>query len=197
MRRALVVAEVALALTLLTGGALLLESFVRLQSANLGFNPENVLVGVVSPPRTTYDTRPKYRAFYDQVLEKASAIPGVETAALTSVLPLSGDSDMNFSIEGRPVPSAQSETPVTWYRLVSAGYFDAMGMTLRRGQLFSAGEAAPSVVVNETFARKYFPGGDPIGRRLRFGGDDSPWANIIGIVGDVKARGAREAAKVE
>jgi putative ABC transport system permease protein len=197
MRRALVVAEIALALTLLTGGALLLESFVRLQSANLGFNPENVLVGSVNPPRTTYDTRPKYRAFYDQVLEKAGAIPGVEKAALTSVLPLSGDNDMNFSIEGRPAPSSQSETPVTWYRLVSAGYFDAMGMTLGRGKSFSAGEAVPSVVVNEAFARKYFPGEDPIGRRLRFGGDDSPWASIIGIVGDVKARGAREAARVE
>ena len=74
MRRALVVVEVALALTLLTGGALLLESFVRLQAANLGFNPENVLVGVVNPPRTTYGTRPKYRAFYDQVLNHVDQV---------------------------------------------------------------------------------------------------------------------------
>ncbi len=196
MRRALVVSEIALALTLLTGGALLLETFVRLQSADLGFDPRDVLVGSVNPPRTTYDTRPKYIAFYDQVLEKARAIPGVQKAALASVLPLSGDSDMNFSIEGRPAPTSQSETPVTWYRLVSAGYFDAMGMRLRRGRVFVDREAAPSVVVNETFARKYFPGEDPIGRRVRFS-DDSPWSSIIGIIADAKARGAREAPKVE
>jgi len=91
LRSALVVAEIALALVLLTGGALLMQTFVRLLSADLGFNPENVLVGFVNPPRTAYKTAAEYRAFYDQVLEKASALPGVQKAALASVLPLSGD----------------------------------------------------------------------------------------------------------
>ena len=198
LRRALVVAEIALALMLLTGGALLLQTFVRLQSADLGFNPENVLVGSVNPPRASYDTRAKYHALYDQLLEKAAALPGVQQAALASVLPLSGDSDTSFSIEGRPAPASQSETPITWYRQVSAGYFDAMGMTMRRGRVFAAGEPAPSVVVNETFVRTFFPREDPLGRRVRFSSEaDDPWFTIVGVVADAKARGAREAAKVE
>ena len=198
VRRALVVAEIALALMLLTGGALLLQTFVRLQSADLGFDPENVLVGFVNPPRASYDSREKRRALYDQLLEKASALPGVQQAALASVLPLSGDSDTSFSIEGRPAPLSQSETPVTWYRQVSAGYFDAMGMRMRRGRVFTTGEPAPSVVVNETFVRTFFPREEPLGRRVRFGGEAAdPWFTIIGVVADAKARGAREAAKVE
>ena len=187
IRRTLVVAEIALALILLTGGALLLETFVRLQSADLGFNPENVLVGSVNPPRVSYDTPPKLRALYDQVLEKAAALPGVQKAALASVLPLSGDSDTSFSIEGRPAPATQSETPITWYRQVSAGYFDAMGMTIRRGRAFAAGEPAPSVVVNETFVRTFFPREEPLGRRVRF--SEAP---ADPVVHDHRRRGRRE-----
>ena len=197
LRRSLVAAEVAIALVLLTGGGLLLRTFVKLQAADLGFNPENVLVGFVNPPRATHDTAEKLRAYYDQILEKAAALPGVQTAALASVLPLSGDSDTSFSIEGRPEPASQSETPVTWYREVSASYFDAMGMRIKRGRGFTSKEAAPSVVVNETMANRYFPGEDALGRRVRFGGDDTPWFTIIGIVADAKVRGAREAPRVE
>ncbi|MCA1650477.1 MAG: FtsX-like permease family protein, partial [Acidobacteria bacterium] len=197
LRRVLIAAEIAVALVLLTGGGLLLQTFVRLQSADLGFDPTNVLVGFVNPPRTAYDTAAKHLAFYDQVLEKASALPGVQKAALASVLPLSGDSDTSFSIEGRPAPRSQSETPVTWYRLVSASYFETMGMPLRRGRGFAEREAAPSVVVNETMARTFFPGEDPIGRRVRFGGPKTPWFNIVGVVADARVRGAREAARVE
>jgi putative ABC transport system permease protein len=197
LRRGLIVAEVALALVLLTGGGLLLQTFVRLQSTDMGFNPDNILVGAVNPPRTAYDTRDKHRVFYDQMLEKISAIPGVERAAIASVLPLSGDSDTNFAIEGRPASRTPSETPITWYRLVSAGYFDTMGMHLRRGKFFAAGEAAPSVVVNETMATRYFPGEDPLGRRIRLGGAQTPWFTIIGVVGDARVRGARERTVVE
>ena len=139
LRRVLVVGEVALALMLLTGGTLLLRTFVTLQSADLGFDPENVLVGFVNPPRAAgYDTPVKHRAFYDQVFERAKALPGVRKAAMASVLPLSGDSDMGLLIEGRPLPRLQSETPVTWYRLVSASYFDTMGIPIRRGRGFDA-----------------------------------------------------------
>jgi putative ABC transport system permease protein len=196
LRRGLIVAEVALALMLLTGGGLLLQTFVRLQNTDMGFNPENILVGAVFLPRTSYDTREKHRAFYDQMLEKISALPGVEKAAIASVLPLSGDSDTNFAIDGRAAPRSVSETPITWYRQVSAGYFDTMGMKLRRGRSFDAGEAAPSVVVNETMAAKYFPGEDPVGQRIRLG-QQSPWFTIIGIVGDAKVRGAGERTVVE
>jgi len=196
LRRGLIVTEVALALILLTGGGLLLQTFLRLQAADLGFDAHNVLVGFVNPPRVTYDTAAKHVAFYDQVYEKAKALPGVQTAALVSVLPLGGDSDTNFAIEGRPLPRAASETPVTWYRQVTASYFDAMGMAIRRGRGFEAREAAPSVVVNESMAKKFFPGEDALGHRIRFG-EDSPWFTIVGIVADAKVRGAREAARIE
>jgi predicted permease len=105
---------------------------------------------------------------------------------------------MNFRIEGRPAPASQSEEMVTWYRLVSASYFETIGMTLRRGRGFETREAAPSVIVNETMARRYFPGEDAIGRRIRFGGGtDDPWFTIIGIAADAKVRGAREETRVE
>jgi putative ABC transport system permease protein len=198
VRRALITAEVALALVLLTGGVLLIQTFVRLQRADLGFETEGLLVGFVNPPAATYNSREKYIALYDQLLEKLSAIPGVEQAALTSVLPLAvGDSDTSFVIEGRPAPATPSETPVTWYRQVSAGYFDTIGMPFRRGRAFAEREAAPSAVVNETFVRKYFPGEDAVGRRIRFGGPDSPWIAIVGVVADARVRGAREATRVE
>ena len=192
LRRALIGLEVATALTLLTGGGLLLNNFVELQRTDLGFAAENILTGFVNPPRVSYDTRDKHRVFYDQVLEKARALPGVQSAALASVLPLAGgDSDTSFQIEGRPQPQAQSETPVTWYRLVSAGYFDIMNIRLVKGHLFAEREAAPSVVVNETFVRKYFRGDDPIGKRLTFAPEMPPFT-IVGVVGDVKMQGALE-----
>jgi predicted permease len=196
LRRGLIVAEVALALVLLSGGGLLLQTFLRLQAADLGFDTRNVLVGLVSPPRVTYDTAAKHLAFYDQVHEKARALPGVEQAALASVLPLGGDSDTNFQIEGRPLPASPTDVPVTWYRLVSANYFDTMGMTMRSGRGFEPREAAPSVVVNESMARKYFPGDNPLGRRIRFGAE-TPWVTIGGVVGDARVRGAREAVRIE
>lgn len=196
LRRALIAVEVALALTLLTGGGLLLQTFVRLQAADLGFDPKNVLVGYVYPPPASYNTMEKHRVFYDQVLEKATALPGVRQAALASVLPLSGDSDMAFIIEGRPLAQNPSETPVTWYRLVSAGYFDAIGMRLRHGRAFADRDAAPSVVVNEAFVRKYLPSEPAIGRRVRLG-EDTPWFTIVGVAADARVQGARGDTRVE
>src|SRR5918993_5371183 len=196
LRKILIAVEVALALMLLTGGGLLLQTFTRLQSADLGFTPQNVLVGFVNPPRTSYDTMAKHRVFYDQVLQKTAALPGVQKAALASVLPLSGDSDTNFAIEGRPAAQTRAERPITWYRLVSSDYFDAMGMQLRRGRAFVAGEATPSAVVNETFVRKFFPNEEAIGRRIRLSGD-SPWFTIVGVIADARVRGARGETLVE
>jgi putative ABC transport system permease protein len=197
-RRALIAAEVALALVLLTGGGLLLQTFVHLRATNLGFDPGNVLVGSVNPPGAGgYDTREKHRAFYDQLLERARALPGVRRAALASVLPLGGDSDMSFEIEGRPVPSSASRTPATWYRLVSAEYFETMGVRMASGRSLADQPATPSVVVNETFARTFFPGQEPLGKRVRFGDDKSPWFTIVGVSADVKTRGARESTPVE
>jgi putative ABC transport system permease protein len=196
LRRTLVVAEVGLALVLLAGGGLLLRTFVSLQAADLGFDPRNVLVAGINPPGVKYDTDARRRAYYDQALEKAAALPGVRRAALASVLPLGGDTDTDLIVEGAP-PHARSDAPATWYRSVSAAYFEAMGIRIVRGRAFTDGEPARSAIVNETFARRHFSGQDPLGRRIRLGGPDEEPFTIVGIAADVKARGARRDALVE
>jgi predicted permease len=194
-RRVLIVAELALALTLLVGGGLLLRTFIALQRADLGFNPHNVVTGFVLPPPAVYKKDPERLAFYDAILARAAALPGVTHAALSSVIPLSGDSDTDFQIEGRPVATRSSDALITWYRIVSANYFATMEIPLRRGRLIADREPEPTVVINETMAKRHWPGEDPIGRRIKFG--DSPWFTIVGIVADVQMRGPRDKHVVE
>ncbi len=196
-RRALIVAELALALILLVGGGLLLRTFLALQQADLGFNPAQTLTGFVLPPQTVYKTGAQRLAFYDALLARSAALPGVTQAALSSQLPLSGDSDADFQIEGRPAPARSSDALVTWYRIVSANYFSAMEISLKRGRLFADREAEAVAVVNESMARRFFPNEDAVGRRIRFGDDKAPWATIAGIVADVQVRGARGTQVVE
>jgi putative ABC transport system permease protein len=194
-RRLLVVGEVAVALMLLVGGGLLLRTFVSLQRSDLGFDPTDVTVGFVLPPAVKYPNPPSLVTFYDQVLERAQALPGVRIAALASVLPLAGgDSDMNFQIDGAPPPRTSEEAPVSWYRLVSAGYFEAMGITPRRGRVFAAREPAPEVVINEALAKQYWPGEDPLGKRVRFA-NDGPWFTVVGVLAEVKYQGPRAAPR--
>ena len=126
---------------------------------------------------------------YDRLLERVAALPGVRTAALTSIVPLGGDNDMDVAIEGQPPPPPGQET-TTWYRLVSADYMKAMGIALRQGRGFVPREPTLSVIVNETAARRFWPGQDPVGRRVRFGSETRPSFTVIGVAGDVSMRGA-------
>jgi predicted permease len=197
VRSGLIVAELALALVLLVGGGLLLRTFLALQRVDLGFNPKQLLTGFVLPPPAVYRSEAQRLAFYDAVLTRAAALPGVTQAALSSVLPLSGDSDTDFLIEGRPAPTRSADAFVTWYRVVSANYFATVEIPLKRGRLFADREAEPTAVINETMARRYWPAEDPIGRRIKVGGPKAPWLTIVGIVADVRVRGAREANVVE
>jgi putative ABC transport system permease protein len=197
-RRALIVFEVALALALLVGGGLLLRTLFRLQAFDLGFNPSGVLVGAVLPPRVAYPEPAQQVAFYDRLLERVAALPGIETAALSSIVPLGGDSDMGILVEGQPPPRSPGDQLTAWYRLVSADYFRAMGIPLKQGRLFAAGEAAPAVVVNEPAARRYWKGESPIGKRVRFASDDSaPWYTVVGVVGEVHMLGPRGDSRTE
>jgi putative ABC transport system permease protein len=135
MRRVLVVAETALALILLAGAGLLLRSFVELQAVDRGFDSSHVLVGNVNAPRARFDTPDKIIALYDRLVERLGAVPGAESTALVSVLPLSGsDSDFGFVIEGRPRPATPAEQPTAWYRIVSADYFRTMRIRILRGR---------------------------------------------------------------
>jgi putative ABC transport system permease protein len=195
-RRLLIVVELALALMLLVGGGLLARSFLALQHADLGFNPDHVIGGFILPPGATYTNDAQRLAFYDRVLARAAALPGVRQAALSSVIPLGGDSDTTIEIQGRPVAQTDADALAVWYRIVSANYFSTMEIPLRRGRLFSDREPAPSIVINETMARKYWPNENAIGQHVRTD-PKSPWFTIIGVVADVEVRGARGTNEVE
>ena len=201
----LVVTEVALALALLIGAGLMIRSFSRLQHVEPGFDPQNVLTFDLNLPESKYQ-RPQAAQFYERLLERLAAAPGVIAAGAVEYLPLSGlDSNTGLLIEGRPIP-APGERIFAHYRVVTADYFRAMGMRLRQGRAFTAADndKAPRVaVINETMARRYWPGENPIGKRaaldfeaMRFYPDRAPdfdlalgLREIVGVVADVKHTG--------
>jgi putative ABC transport system permease protein len=189
-RRALVVTEVALALLLLVGAGLLLRSIERLFAVAPGFNASHVLamqVQVSSAHRFPNSTA--IHRFYAQALDAVTRVPGVERAAFTSQLPLNADSTEiyggHFEDDNNP-----GDSNAAFRSAVTPGYFELMGIPLIRGRLLAPRDMEPSavrpVLINQSFARRKFPGQDPIGRRVRFGGPDSrPWDVIVGLVGDV------------
>ena len=197
-RRALIVMEIATALVLLVGSGLLMRTLTTLRTFDLGFDPSGVLVGAVNPPRVRYDSAEKLVALYDRLLQRTAAIPGVQTAALSSIVPLGGDSDMTIYVEGRPLPRNESESVATWYRLVSREYFDAMGIPILKGRNFETREAAPAIVVSDVSAKRLWNGEDPIGRRVRFSTrEDAPWFTVVGVAREVRMRGARGESRSE
>ena len=195
---ALVVAETALALTLLVGAGLLIRSFIRLQRVDPGFDPRNVLAAVVTLPQAVYPERNQIAPFYSQLLERVRALPGVQSAGAVSSLPLAGnDSDADFVIEGRPAPQPD-QRPVAWYSSVSQDYFRTMGMRLIAGREFTErdNENSPKVVIiSQATARRHFPNEDPIGKRIGNGRPDG-WREIVGITADVKHFGLTQDARV-
>ncbi len=189
-RSTLVVSEVALALLLLVGSGLLLRSMGRLLDVSPGFQPEQLLtVQIQSGGPRMPDDAATWR-FFDRVLESVRAIPGVTAAAMTGQLPLSGDYDgYGVHSERHPRPNP-SEDPSAFRYGISQGYFETMGIPLLRGRTLTAqdGIGQPEVVlINESFAKRFWPDEDPIGQRVRIGDPAvGPWRTIVGIVGDVK-----------
>ncbi|HST22626.1 MAG TPA: ABC transporter permease, partial [Blastocatellia bacterium] len=189
VRRLLVVSEIALALVLLVGGGLMIRSFLRLQSVDSGFNPRNVLTMIVSLAGSEHSTGPKRAAFFNQLLERVESLPGVESASAINHLPLVGDMwGLGFTIEGRPAP-LPGERPVGVYRIVQPNYFQTMGATLVAGRDFTERDNEKSngtVIINEAMARRYWPGEDPIGKRIELSGEDSYPREIVAVIKDVK-----------
>jgi putative ABC transport system permease protein len=190
-RKALVICEVALSLILLIGAGLMIRSFWKLQQVDPGFNISNALtMSVVLSPIKYSDTQQQV-AFFDRVLEKVSALPGVVSVGATTTLPLVGSgSTQPFTIEGRPEP-AVAEQPMAQMRYISPDYFRTMGIPLRQGRFFSDQDrenGTPAIIISEAMARRFWPGQDPIGRRLTpsFHLQQGP-REIVGVVGDVKA----------
>jgi len=198
LRNALAVAEIALSLVLLVGAGLLIKSFLRLQDVKPGFNPENLLAVELVLPATKYAENPQVVNFYDQLLQQMAQQPGVQGATATSALPLGGGGDVfAFSVEGRTRASTE-RVPDAETRTISPDYFRTLQIPLRSGRLLDErdNENAPrAVVVSESLARKYFPGEDPVGKRITFGdpqASDVIWLNVVGIVGDVHQSGLDE-----
>jgi predicted permease len=187
-RGALVVAQVTLATVLLVGAGLLLRSFVHLQQASPGFEAKGVLTALIALPSERYPDASSRSGFFESVLREARTIPGVDQASITSQLPFSGDNSQgSYSIEGLEVADA-SASPHGLQRYVDEAFFDTLRIPLLRGRTFSSADHAnsePVVIIDELLARKYFDGKDPIGQRINRTGD-SPWANVVGVVGTVK-----------
>ena len=191
-RRTLLLAEVALALVLLTGAGLMLRTMGNLAAIDTGFTREQVLTAQFNLP-ARYDPA-KRQLFFDQSLERLRAIPGVTNAAFGFSIPVAGSNwNSIFTIEGQPVPE-RNKLPSSAWIPVSPEFFDTMGIRLLKGRLFDNRDLAGSpevLIVNETFARRFFGNNDPIGTRVKQGwpedsGPFSPWRQIIGVVNDVR-----------
>ena len=190
LRGAFVVAEIALALVLLVGAGLMLKSFARLRSVDPGFQSDNLLTMRVSLPTRKYKGDAPVIAFTRQATERLAALPGVTAAGATNYLPFAGPgAATNFKIVGRPDPPP-GEEPDTDVRVTDENYFRAMGVSLLSGRMYTAQESAERgrvAVVTRSFAEKYFPGEDPIGKRLVVNMKNEPNpTEIVGVVGDVK-----------
>jgi putative ABC transport system permease protein len=205
VRGALVVAEMALAVMLLAGAGLLLKSFVRLQQVDPGFRFDDRLVFRVGLPDVAYAEAPKRVVFFESLLERVRALPGVSSAGAVVGVPLGGLSFvLTFDVEGRP-PARPGEEPTMQIRVATPDYFRTMGIPLRRGRLFTAADRAGSqevVMLSETAARRFFPDEDPLGKVIRLGwgrGEGKPnvGGTVVGIVGDVKQLGLDEESQPE
>ncbi len=193
LRSFLVASEFALAFMLLIGAGLMIRSFSALQSVDPGFNPHNVLSMVVSVAGTKEAEPYRRKIFYRELLEKIRGLPGVISVGGINHLPLAGDQwDRGFVIEGRPQPRP-GEGPGAVYRIVMPGYFETMRLPLRRGRAIADRDEARApavVVINERAAHAYWPGEDPIGKRIAIGGGEQSgppnWLTVIGVVADAK-----------
>ena len=186
-RTLLIVAETALAVLLVIGAGLTIRSFANLQGIEPGFAADHALTLRLSLPAMRYDSPSLVVGFYERLAERVRALPGVRAAGFVRQLPLASEiGDSGMQLEGRPVPANAQGFSGDW-QVVTPGYFEAMGMRLVRGRFFSAADdagAAPVIAINETLAREYFPGEDPLGKRIRVGGD-TVWRTVVGVIGDV------------
>jgi len=183
VRSALVVTEIAAALVLLVASSLLLRSFVRVLDADLGFTPEHLFRLRVDPPVAPRDLAAA-TAYYDEVLRRIRSTPGVTAASLSDMLPFTGD--RSWGVPGENQAYQRGHLPEGFIRFVDADYFRTMGIPLEKGRDFAEGDdpTAPRVVIiNESMARKLWPGGDPIGQRVVQG---PRHLTVIGVVGDVR-----------
>ncbi|HEV7747766.1 MAG TPA: ABC transporter permease [Pyrinomonadaceae bacterium] len=193
IRGMLVVGELAIAVVLLVGAGLLIQSLWRLRHVSPGFESQNLLTFVVGIPEVRYPTE-KQEKFYRDLVARVESLPGVRSASSIIPLPLSGDSFViSFETEGRPV--AKGNQPSADFFAIEDGYFKTLGVSIVKGREFTerdSKDSPPVIVVNQAFADKFFPGEDPIGKRIKPGistNEDKPaMREIVGVVSDVRNR---------
>lgn len=197
-RQLLVICQISMAVMLVIGAGLLIKSFWRLRQVDRGFRPENVLSLSLTLPQSKYGEVQKINAFYNQLIERISQLPGVEASAIAYDHPLQANWIDGFSIEGRPAPAA-GESPSANFNPVSWNYFRTVGTQISNGRHFTAQDDPdhPGVaIVNEAFVRRFFPHEMAIGQRLKLSAPARIWSNqrltsfeIVGIARDVKSAG--------
>ncbi|HYM22252.1 MAG TPA: ABC transporter permease [Vicinamibacterales bacterium] len=194
IRQALVAAEVALAVVLVAGAALFGRTLATLTAVDLGFQPDSLVTVQSALPQTRYGDVRRVDQFHRELFDRLRALPGVRAAGAIQLLPLSGNTSVRpYVVDGAP---ATPQSPVAHYRIVTPGYLEAMRIPLRAGRTFTDADTAdrPLVaIVNETLGRQGWGGVNPIGRRITFGGGSGPdvkWAEVVGVVGDVRHFGA-------
>jgi putative ABC transport system permease protein len=200
VRRMLVVSEIAMAATLVVSATLLVRSFLNLMHVDAGFDRSRLTTFVVPLPTATYRDSTRRIAFFDNLVESLASVPGVDAAAALRGLPPMRDVDANATdFEGQPVPQGEPPKNVDYYQSVTPGYFATMGIPITAGREFDRrdGPSAPLVVViNQALARSFYPGQDPVGKRIRPSGDTS-WFTVAGVAKDVKQGGLGSATGTE
>lgn len=206
LRSTLVVVEVALALVLLVGAGLLIQTFFKLQDQYSSLQAESVLTMRTVLPRTKYKEHAQRANFLKQVLDRVKTLPGVVAAGYSTSVPLEWKGGTNgFAVEGRSIEQAQlgGLSYDANHRQISTDYFKAMGIPLQQGRTFNDGDNEQSIyvaIINETMARQYWPGENPVGKRIKLGDPadpELPWTTIVGIAGDVRQMGVDEPVKPE
>ena len=201
LRNALVVAQVAAALILLVGAGLLIRSFHEIEHIDAGFDPEHLMTMRLAPAPFKYRGHDELKIqLVRGILHNVSALPGVQNAAISTDVPLLGNPIFIMRFEGRP-PVTPSQAPTANYFAVTPTYFETMGMRIVRGRGISGRDTAdtpPVVVVNQTLVDRYFPGQDPIGKRLEVAFATPPnWREIVGVAADVKIAGLDQDTPVQ
>jgi predicted permease len=200
VRAAIVIAQIAVALCLLTGATLVARSLLNLQHVDKGFDPEGRLTFNVVMPSTRFPSAPAMHAFYSRLLDTIAARPEFTSVGTTTAFPLSGqDLENSFAVDGYVAASPDQE-PVAALRGVSPGYTAAMGIPIRAGRALMRADdqgGAPVALVNETFVRRFFGDRNPIGGRVSVGGREGPWRTVVGVVADVRHRGLGTEARPE